>query len=382
MRQQAISFANKPVHIGIDVHKSKYSLTAVCDRQVVKQATVRANPVEVAKYLKSHFCAASQIATVYEAGFAGFGLHRRLVAEGIDSIIVNPASITVAANDKVKTDKRDSAKMARDLADKRLHGIHIPTEDDEQERLLPRTRTQIVEHRATLSRQIKAKLHLFGHIAPDEKRMLSHRYLRELEARPMPEMLKVCLRLLFDQWRFCTRQLFEVRKLLRAQACRQTHLERIYRSVPGVGETSARILATELGDLSRFPNERAVASFTGLTPAEYSSGDRVRRGCISRQGSARIRQTLVEVAWRAITKDPALNAIFERIAQRRGKKRAIVAIARRLIVRARSCFLHNTTYEIGRYGTRGEEKGSPPASSSFACGARSREELGLRPLRA
>jgi transposase len=84
-------------------------------------------------------------------------LHRALTQVGITNIVVNPASIAVAANDKVKTDRRDSKRLARDLADGRLRGISVPTEAEELARLLPRTRAQIVEHRATIARQIKAK---------------------------------------------------------------------------------------------------------------------------------------------------------------------------------------------------------------------------------
>jgi len=82
----------------------------------------------------------------------------------------------VAANDKVKTDRRDSKRLAVDLADGRLRGIYVPPEKEELARLLPRTRAPLVEHRATLARQIKAKLHQFGLIAPSSRRLLSHRY--------------------------------------------------------------------------------------------------------------------------------------------------------------------------------------------------------------
>jgi transposase len=84
--------------------------------------------------------------------------------------------MAVAANEKVKTDRRDSKKLARDLADGRLQGISVPTEAEELARLLPRTRAQLVEHRATLARQSKAQLHQCGLITPKGQRMIRHRY--------------------------------------------------------------------------------------------------------------------------------------------------------------------------------------------------------------
>jgi transposase len=84
------------------------------------------------------------------------------------------------------------------------------------------------------------------------------------------------------------------------------------------------------------PNERALFSFTGLTPSEASRGDARRIGHISRQGAGRLRYVLIESAWVAIRKDPEFAATFERIALRAGKKRAIVAIARKLVGRIRA----------------------------------------------
>jgi transposase len=276
-------------------------------------------------------------------------LHRVLTTAGITNIVVNPASIAVAANDKVKTDRRDAKKLAIDLADGRLRGIYIPTAAEELARLLPRTRAQIVEHRATIARQIKAKLRQFGLIAPSSRRMISNRYLREIAAWSLAPELRVSLTLLAEQWRFATCQLIEIRRLLQEQAAAQAALEKVYRSVPGIGAVVARTLATELGDMPRFANERALFSYTGLTPSESSSGASVRRGHISRQGSGRVRHLLIETAWRALPRDIVLQEIFDRIAATRGKKRAIVAIARRLTGRIRACFRQGTTYAVGTY---------------------------------
>ena len=348
MRDQRRSYVGQHVYVGIDVHKATYTVTCLHHKRIVKTATVPADPAGLAASLPCWFPGATLL-SAYEAGFSAFVLHRALTTAGITNIVVNPASVAVAANDKVKTDRRDSKKLAIDLADGRLHGIYIPTEAEELARLLPRTRSQIIEHRATIARQIKAQLHQFGLIAPARRRLISHRYLREIESWSLPVELQVSLSWLAEQWRFATRQLIDIRRQLREQACAQQELECMYRSVPGVGEVAARTLATELGDRSRFANERALFSDTGLTPSEYSSGPAVRRGPISRQGSSRVRHVLIEIAWRAIPRDAALQEIVERIAATRGKQRAVVAIARRLVGRIRACFRQGTPYAVGKY---------------------------------
>jgi transposase len=348
MTDRHLSYIGRIVYVGVDVHKETYTVTCVCNKQIVKTATVQADPAGLAASLLRWFPGAT-LYSAYEAGFSAFVLHRALTTAGITNIVVNPASVAVAANDKVKTDRRDAKKLAIDLADGRLRGIYVPTEEEELARLLPRTRAQIVEHRATIARQIKAKLHQFGLLAPSSRRMISNRYLREIAAWSLPPDLRVSLTLLAEQWRFATRQLIEIRRLLREQAAAQAELEKVYRSVPGIGAVVARTLATELGDMTRFANERALFSYTGLTPSEYSSGPSVRRGHISRQGSGRVRHLLIETAWRALPRDKVLQDIFDRIAATRGKKRAIVAIARRLTGRIRACFRQGTTYAVGTY---------------------------------
>jgi len=98
--------------------------------------------------------------------------------------------------------------------------------------------------------------------------------------------------------------------------------------------------------MSQFNNERQLFSYTGLTPCEYSSGENIRRGHISRQGNSRLRAILVESAWRAIEKDRVLAEFFERLYPRTGKKRAIVAVARKLIGRIRAAFHNQVNYQM------------------------------------
>ena len=99
--------------------------------------------------------------------------------------------------------------------------------------------------------------------------------------------------------------------------------------------------------MSQFSNERSLFSHLGLTPSEFSSGENRRQGHITRQGSSRLRWILTEAAWQAIRKDQKLAEDFERISTRAGKKRAIVAIARKLAGRIRACFRKGQLYDLG-----------------------------------
>lgn len=122
-------YTGKKVYVGIDVHKKTYSITCICENNVIKQATMQACYLGLIKFLIKHFPNA-QFKTAYEAGFSGFVLHHQLVDQGIDSIVVHPASIEVSARDRVKTDKRDSLKIATADRLKRIH-IGVPQRSSE-----------------------------------------------------------------------------------------------------------------------------------------------------------------------------------------------------------------------------------------------------------
>jgi len=97
--------------------------------------------------------------------------------------------------------------------------------------------------------------------------------------------------------------------------------------VPGIGTLTAMEILTELQEISRFGSAQELASYLGLTPPEYSSGDRVRQGRITRCGNKRVRSCSVESSWFLISKDPKMREKYLRIKYRRAAKRAIIAIA-------------------------------------------------------
>jgi transposase len=131
------------------------------------------------------------------------------------------------------------------------------------------------------------------------------------------------------------------------QQAQNAPYETTYRSAPGVGPISARVLSNELADMSAFANERQLFSYTGLTPTEHSSGEQVHRGHISRQGNRHLRAILIEIAWRSLAKDPNLKQFFERLHPRIGSQRAIIAVARKLVGKIRAAFRKGELYQMG-----------------------------------
>ena len=343
MNTRVASFAGKRVYIGLDVHRTFFVASSICEGELVKRCRMPASSEAVISFISKYF-PESEVETCYEAGFSGFWLHRELEASGISNLMVHAAAIEVAANNRVKTDKRDSLKMATQLSAGTLYGIRVPTLQEEYRRLLFRTREQLMGAKRRAQIQIRMRLHQFGLFPAEIKRVITLKDVKKI-LEDLEGELKFAIELLYDQWVQLVEKIKQLEQRLKDQA-KLDPLEEIYRSVPGIGLLTARALSSELGDMSQFRNIRGLYSFTGLTPGEYSSGEKVHRGRISRQGSPRLRHLLVEAAWKAIRKDDSLRKSFENIAGRAGKKRAIVAIARKLIGRIRATLRDSKLYEV------------------------------------
>lgn len=337
------SVAENKVFVGIDVHRKSYSVCCVIDGTLVKRCRMAANARLLIGFLMKNF-PGQELHAAYEAGFSGFELHRALEEAGIQSRVVHAASIEVSQS-RVKTDKRDAAKIAIQLAAGRLQGIRIPTREEEQRRQLTRTRQQLIKHRTAIKNQIRSKLHVFDLMNSADEREMSIGMVEEVLNKTTVEELRVSIEALKEVWLALNEQLRVLQAEIRRQA-KGDALEKIYRSLPGFGPLASRICSNELGDCSQFSSCKKLYGYTGLTPGEHSSGEKVHRSGITRQGNARLRQILIQSAWVAVRKDAGLAADFERIASHGSKLRAIVAIARKLIGRARALLRDSVLYQV------------------------------------
>lgn len=343
MNNESISYTGKEVFVGMDVHLRFYQVTCYCEGVRVHKFRCRAVPDEVACSLKRMFRGA-KIESCYETGFSGFVLHRSLCAAGIRNRVVNAGDVETSSR-KNKTDKRDSEKLAVQLMSGSLKGVRVPDKEQELGRQLTRVREQLMRKRTSTKNQIRMRFHYFGLLSYSEKREMSFSLVREVLEKVDSRELLISTEVLVDTWKHLDEQLKRVNAALKSQA-EEDDFEAIYRKLPGVGFLSSRVLSNELGDLRRFPNMKSLYSFTGLTPGENSSGESRKLGHISREGNRRLRHVLVEAAWNALSKDKELREYFEQLATRAGKKRAIVAVARKLVGRARALFISGEDYRL------------------------------------
>ena len=336
-------YTGKTFFVGMDVHKKTYSVTIICDGAIVKRDTLKADPQGLISYLKKRF-GSGKIKTAYEAGFCGFHLHRALVGAGIENIVVHAAGIETS-NSRVKTDKRDSLKIATHLSEGKLRSVYIPSVEQEDNRTVTRLRDTFCKEKSRIANQIKSLLFLHGLIPADNKKKVSLKWIKSLSQFEMTPGVRFSIEAFATMWLQFDSKIKEIDLEIKKQATKDKSIDALYQAASGIGPTSARVLANELGDLQQFKNERQLFSYIGFTPSEHSSGEHTRQGHITKQGKPIVRKILVQAAWVAIRHDKELQIIYERIAAKSGAKRAIVAVARKLIGRIRACFRTGELYK-------------------------------------
>ncbi|MFQ5798913.1 MAG: IS110 family transposase [Bacteroidota bacterium] len=342
----------KPIYVGMDVHKREWVVTVLCQGEELYHATVVPDPAALVRVLKRF--QASEVHTVYEAGPTGYGLHDALTEAGFDSM-VTPPSLVPHVGGRVKTDRRDSRKLASMLAGGFLRRIHVLRPEERAHRQLLRTRNQIERHRRQTQNQIKSLLLFHGKRAPGRlKERWSEAHVDWMETLVWDHpALKTSLDAMLRMYRQLTEQYKQLTHQLEQLALTDKYRERatLLAQIPGIGIFTAMAILVELQNIERFRRADQLASYLGLTPSQHSSGERIRMGHITRCGNYQVRTRLVESSWTLIRYDAGAKATYERIKHQTGSgRKAITAIARRLALRIRRVLLDKVPYRLSDGG--------------------------------
>ena len=339
----------------MDISKKSWKVCIYVGPHFHRSFSQPPRPDVLAHYLQTNF-PGGQYHCVYEAGYFGFWIHTALSSLGIDCIVVNPADVPTANWEKGrKTDRVDANKLARSLASgsgDQLRPIYIPDRRAQEDRTLVRLRTKLIQHQTRCKNRIKAFLQYYGFPTPEDiaDQHWSRRYLSWLEQINMDHASgKYVFRTMLDD-------LISVRNTI-AQLTRQIRLlanDDLYRdsvtllcTIPGISQLTAVTILTELCSIDRFKTLDHLASYVGLVPGEYSSGERqIMTGMTYRRNNA-LRYVIIESAWVAARRDPALMMCFNQWAMKMPKSKAIVKIARKLLNRIRFVLIHHQPYQIG-----------------------------------
>jgi transposase len=289
------------------------------------------------------------IVSIQEAGLDGFWLHRLLLSEGVESHVVDPASIaTSRRRRRAKTDRLDGEALLRALmafkrGEPRVCAMAVaPTPEEEDQRRLSRERKTLVAERTEHTNRIKGLLFSQGiadyePIERDRRKRLEE--LRTGDGRPLPPNLKEAIGRELDRLELLIDQIKKVEAKRDAiLAARQSDspppVGNMLLGFKGIGQEFASVLWTE-GLFRHFDNRRQVASYAGLAPTPWQSGSVSHEQGVSKAGNPRLRTVLIELSWLWLRHQPtsALSLWFkQRVEGGRGKKTTIVAMARKLLV--------------------------------------------------
>ncbi len=290
------------------------------------------------------------IIVIQEAGLDGFWIHRVLQSEGIESHVVDPASVaTSRRRRRAKTDRIDGEALVRALlAYKRGEPrvcamVKAPTPQEEDRRRVCRERKVLIVERVQHVNRVKGLLFCQGITGYKPLQRDRRERLEELQtgdSRPLPDHLKAQLRRELDRIELLMEQIKAVEAERDALLAREHAVAlapaAMLLDIKGIGPEFAGILWAE-GLFRHFANRRQVAAYAGLAPTPWQSGSVAREQGVSKAGNPRLRTTLIQLAWLWVRHQPrsALSLWFEERVKRNGgrlKKTMIVALARKLLV--------------------------------------------------
>ncbi len=288
------------------------------------------------------------VSVIQEAGLDGFWIHRVLEREGIESHVVDPASIaTSRRRGRAKTDKIDGEALVRALlAYKRGEPrvcamVRPPSVEEEDRRRVCRERKVLINERTCHVNRIKGLLFTQGITGYEPMRRDRRDRLKDMQTgdgRPLARHVEGQIHRELDRLELIMQQIKAVeveRDALIKEEATDTPVTMLMH-VKGIGPEFAAVLCSE-GLFRHFDNRRQLAAYAGLAPTPWQSGSIRREQGVSKAGNARLRSTMVELSWLWLRYQPdsALARWFHERVQHNGgrlKKPTIVALARKLLV--------------------------------------------------
>jgi transposase len=289
---------NKITYVGLDVHAATIAIALLEEGQEKPEVREIANDPMVIRKTMQRLGKGRTLRCCYEAGPCGYVLQRQLAAMGIDCQVVAPSLIPQKPGDRVKTDRRDAVKLARLLRAGELTPIGVPTEDQEAVRDLVRAREAARRARTDARHRLTKFLLRHGH------RHHASNWTRQFwkwinsVVFTHPALTKT-LQHYTDMVLHLDRQIEALDADIEEIASREPFRDMVAKlsCLRGISTLAAMVILSEVYDLRRFATAREFMAFLGIVPSEHSSGQKQRRGGITKTGNSRVRRILVEAAW-------------------------------------------------------------------------------------
>lgn len=347
-----IDFTGKTIYVGIDVHKKDWQVGQFHAGLVLGNHRITGNSQELIDFLKKRYGGAT-LKCVYESCAWGFNLQRSLTAAGIECIVVHAGDVPGSDKEKKnKTDKVDAVRLARHHAAGLLEAIHVPDEELQKERNLMRFRKKLVGDLNRSKNRLKSLLKFQGIEIPAnmDNPNWSRNFINWIEEQAAKDtLLHDTVELMLEEVKMQRQLLLKTEKKLRQLMSSKKYetKTKLLMSIPGIGRTTSTLFLLEVGDIKRFKGFDALNNFVGFYPGSNSTGEKDIDTGISKRRHNQLRTMLVEAAWQAIRKDPALLDAYEQLTKKMKGNEAIIRIARKLLRRMRAVLISAVEYQKG-----------------------------------
>jgi len=244
-------------------------------------------------------------------------------------VIVNPTQFRIISQSVKKTDEEDAERIAVYLSKKMLPEVRMKEKSHSQINSIANTRDKLVKLRTILKNKIHNILSAHGILSKKED-FTSDKGLSRVLDYQVDEAAKVELEVIVEQIRHLNDGIKKLETEMTDRGEGLKGYENIT-SIKGIGKKGGTILLSVIGDVNDFENEKKLASYFGIVPRVSNSNEKVHMGRITKQGSALGRTTLVQCTLIAKKYSPFLNSFYERIKQKKGSGKAIIATARKFL---------------------------------------------------
>jgi transposase len=288
--------------VGLDVHAASIAVAVAEANGEVRSLGVIPNRGDAVRRLVRKLGPAERLRVCYEAGPCGYALYWQMVALGVRCEVVAPTLIPVKPGERVKTDRRDARKLARSYRAGDLTPVWVPDRAHEALRDLVRAREVAKADQLRARHRLLKFLLRQGRRPPAGTKAWSTKWWAWVRDQRFeyPVQQTVLLDYIGEVQHAAAR----IERLEQALDVAIASVPEKLRAVieglqalRGIAQLSALTIVSEVGELSRFRRPRQLMAYSGLTPSEHSSGEKVRRGAITKTGNAHLRRVLLEAAW-------------------------------------------------------------------------------------
>ena len=318
-------------YVGLDVHKHYVMIGAVDSTQQLVLPPRKISLVEFEGWAQNYLFSTDEV--VLEATTNAWYVHDLLEPLVERVVVTHPPHIKLIAATMVKTDKRDTKTLAKLLAVNLVPEVWVPPVHVRDLRALIAHRRRLISQQTQSKNRLQSVLHR-NHIVPPQGKLYHpdrRDWWLELELAPGDKLRVRQELVMLDQ---LDSLISETTAELHQMSLSELWLEQLpyLIQLPGIGVLTGMVILSAVGDITRFPSAKKLVGYAGLGAKVHSSGLSHRTGGITKQGRRELRAALVESAWVAVQFDSRWRDQFERLAQRLGRRKAIVAIARKLLV--------------------------------------------------